>query len=419
MEKITIAIAGLGARGYDTYGKFLLEMKDIAQVVAVAEPRPLRREMAAAAFGLGPGACYETAEEMLTKERLADVMFICTLDDMHEHQAVAALKRGYHLLLEKPVAPTAEGCRRMAEAARKYQRHVAVCHVLRYTPFYQKIKQIIDGGTIGEIVNIQAMEHVGYWHQAHSFVRGNWRNESETSPMILQKCCHDMDILLWLTGRHCKSVTSFGSLKLFKEAMAPEGSTARCTDDCQVKDTCPFNAVTYYEDQLKKGNTDWPVNVVCTDPTPEKVYGALEHGPYGRCVYRCDNDVVDHQVVNLLLEDDITVNFTMCAFTEKCYRTLEISGTEGEITGNMGENWIKVCRFGQEPELIDVNALARDFSGHGGGDVRMVRDFLTYIQTDPQHKEMLTSVERSVESHYVALAAEESRKQGGEVVRLH
>lgn len=420
MKKITIAIAGLGSRGFDTYGKRLAQMGDTAQVVAVAEPRQKRRDEAAALFGLSESGCFETAEEMLKQERLADVMLICTLDDQHEHQAVAALEAGYHLLLEKPIAPTKEGCRHIEETAEKYNRHVAVCHVLRFTPFYQKIRELIVSGKIGDVVNVQAMEHVGYWHQAHSFVRGNWRNSEQTSPMILQKCCHDMDILLWLTGKRCVRVTSFGSLRLFKESCAPEGSTLRCMDSCAVKDTCPFNAVKWYGDQLKKGNTDWPLNVVCPYGTPdeENLLAALKEGPYGRCVYHCDNNVVDHQVVNLLMEDGATVNFTMCAFSEKCYRTLEISGTAGEIKADMNTNIIHVQPFGQAETVIDVTALADDFSGHGGGDVRMLRDFIGFLQNEDCRADTLTSIQRSMESHYIAFAAEKSRRHDGMSVSL-
>lgn len=409
-KKVTVAIAGLGSRGYDTYAKYLKNMTDIAEITAVAEPRDDRRKEAAQSLGLPSDACFKTAEEMLERERLADVMLICTLDGQHEHQAVAALKKGYHLLLEKPIAPTVEGCRNIEQAALKYEREVAVCHVLRYTPFYQKIKAILKEGTIGDIVHIQAVEHVGYWHQAHSFVRGNWRNSEETSPMILQKCCHDLDLLFWLTQKNYTKLSSYGGLYLFKEENAPAGSTLRCTDDCAVKQACPYNAVDYYMKQLREGKTEWPLNVVCgTYPTEEKIMEALIHGPYGRCVYRCDNNVVDHQVVNLELEGGATASLAMYAFTDKCYRTIEIGGTKGEIIGNMDKNEITVNRFKGGSEVIDVSRLADDFSGHGGGDARMLKEFFEYLSGRTKKSDTLTSIERSMQSHYAAFEAEASR----------
>ena len=311
------------------------------------------------------------------------------------------------------------------KVAQECDRKVIVCHVLRYTPFYTKIKGLIDEGTIGEIVSVNSVENVGYWHQAHSFVRGNWRNSNTTSPMILQKCCHDMDILLWLTGKTCKSVSSFGNTYLFREDKAPEGAAHRCMDGCKVKDQCPYDAEKIYITDpvtgVQNGNTDWPVNVVALHPTVESVREALQTGPYGRCVYHCDNNVVDHQVVNLNMTDGSTISHTMCAFTAYTAagnRYAKIMGTLGEIIADMGENTIQVNVFGKEPEVIDVRTLATDFSGHGGGDNRMIEEFLDMLINESGPTKSTTSVEQSVESHYCALAAEESRLNGGAVIEL-
>ncbi len=412
---ITVAVAGCGSRGQDTYSRILMDMPEKARIVACADIDPEKLEGMRRLTGVPENACYASAEEMLAQPRLADVMLICTPDRCHYAEAKEALLKDYDLLLEKPIAPYADQCKELSDLATSRGRKVAVCHVLRYTPFYQKIKQLLDAGTIGRVVNIQAMEQVCYWHQAHSFVRGNWRNSDLSSCMILQKCCHDMDILLWLTGKHCRYVSSFGSLSLFRPDQAPEGAAERCVD-CHVD--CPYNAVKYYLDEFHRTGDEWPQNVVAFEPTEEKLLTALREGPYGRCVYHCDNNVVDHQVVNLELEDGATVNFTMTAFTAHGGRTLRVGGTMGELYCDMKQNVIRVMRYGQEDEVIDVRKLADDFSGHGGGDVRLVHEFIDLVRGETEMSPTLTAIDRSVESHLVALGAEESRLSHGKPVMV-
>ena len=418
MKQITVAVAGCGSRGQDTYAHCQERFPDRMRIVAAADIRPEKLEQMKAAFHLTPEQCYSTAEEMLKKPRLADVMLICTPDRQHYAQAMAALKLDYHLLLEKPIAPTAQECRDIERLALERNRQVVVCHVLRYTVFYQRLKELLEAGSIGELVSIQAIEKVCYWHQAHSFVRGNWRNAGLSTPMILQKCCHDMDILLWLAGRRCQRVSSFGSLRHFTRANAPKGAPDRCTDGCPAEEKCPYSAPRFYLGRVEKQELDWPVNILTASPSRESVLEALQTGPYGRCVYSCDNDVVDHQVVNLELEGGLTVNFTMCAFTAHGGRTIRLMGTHGEIVGDMEENTIRVMPFVGEETLIDVKKLSTDFSGHGGGDARMMDDFLRLVSQNEPASAALTSISRSVESHLVALAAEQSRLEGGRVITL-
>lgn len=414
--RLTVAVAGCGSRGQDTYAKLLMRMNDRVRIVAAADVDLEKLAGMRRLCGLTEAQCYASAEEMLAEARLADLMLICTPDRCHYAQAKAALLKDYHLLLEKPIAPEAAQCRQLAELAELRNRQVVVCHVLRYTPFYQKIKQLIDEGAVGEVMALQGIEQVCYWHQAHSFVRGNWRSAESSSCMILQKCCHDMDILLWLTGRHCLRVSSFGHLTHFRPEQAPVGAAARCLD-CAVEG-CPYNAVRFYLDRLRESGDDWPVNVVAFEPTEEKVLAALREGDYGRCVYRCDNDVVDHQVIALELEGGVTVDYAMSAFTAYGGRTLRVMGTRGEIYADMKENMIRLMRFGQEDEVIDVRALADDFSGHGGGDARMISELVALLQGRAPGTNTLTSIDRSVESHLVALAAEESRLADGRMIPL-
>ena len=297
MRRITCAIVGLGNRGNDIYGHYEFVNPEEMKVVAIAEPIKEKRECGKETYHLDEEHCFETAEELLNQPQLADVIVIATQDRQHVEQAVKALSLGYHVLCEKPISPSAEECRRLQKAAHEYNRIVAVGHVLRYTPFYSKVKELVDSGRIGEIVSIQAMEHVTYWHQAHSYVRGNWRNADETSPMILAKSCHDCDIFSWLIGKKCERVSSFGSLSHFREEQAPEGAALRCLDGCKVKENCPYDAEKIYitNEKIgvrhivkagKTGDDAWPICVLSpTDLSEEAVYKALKTGPYGRCVY--------------------------------------------------------------------------------------------------------------------------------------
>lgn len=413
---ITVAVAGCGSRGQDTYSKLLVPLKEKARVVAAADIDPDKLAGMRRLCGIDEGACYPSAERMLDEPKMADVMIIATPDRLHFEEAKRALEKGYDLLLEKPISPDGEECRVLSDLALTLGRKVVICHVLRYTPFYQKLRALIREGAVGDIVNVQAIEQVCYWHQAHSFVRGNWRNEGLSSCMILQKCCHDMDILLWLTGKTCRRLSSFGSLHLFKPEKAPAGSAERCLD-CKAE-SCPYNAVEFYLDEFRRTGDDWPQNVVAFAPTEEKLLKALREGPYGRCVYHCDNDVVDHQVVNLEMTDGATVNFTMTAFTAHGGRGIRVGGTMGEILADTKSNIIKVMRYGQEDEIIDVKTLSDDFSGHGGGDAGMIREFVDLMRGDIEVSDTLSSIDRSVESHLVALAAEASRKANGKMIDL-
>lgn len=414
-RKITLVIAGLGGRGHDIYSKYSLEHPDDVKVVAVADPRPDRLKIVQKEWNLPADKCYTSAEELFSHGKMADAAVIATQDQQHVAHAEAALKAGYHLLLEKPVAVDIEGCLAVLHMARQYRRHVIVCHVLRYTPFYNTIKQMIEEGRIGDVVTIQAMEQVGYWHHAHSYVRGNWRRCDESSPMILAKCCHDMDILIWLTGKRARSVSSYGSNYLFHAEHAPEGAAQRCLD-CPVRGECPYDAVRYYLESprtsVRAGRVNWPVNVLNPNPTPENIEQALRTGPYGRCVFHCDNDVVDHQVVNIELEDDVTINFTMSAFTESCYRTIKVMGTRGCIEGNMEQSKLIWHDFFGRHEEIDLQVTDGSMAGHGGGDSVMMKQFVELLASD-RDDEMLSSIEHSIESHLVALLAEKSRLHHG------
>ncbi|MCI9421662.1 Gfo/Idh/MocA family oxidoreductase [Lachnospiraceae bacterium WCA-9-b2] len=430
MSKVTrVAIAGLGSRGKDFYAKSAKLHPDKMEIVAIADIDPEKVELVAKEYHVPKEACFLSAEEMLKQEKLADAMIIATQDRQHVGHATAALEKGYHLLLEKPVSPDLAECRELAKAAKRYDKKVVVCHVLRYTPIYQKVKELLDSGVIGEVVSIMAAENVGWFHQAHSFVRGNWANSEETSPMILQKCCHDMDLYPWLAGKTCESLTSYGDTYLFKKEKAPKGCAKRCLDGCGVREECPFDAEKIYLDNkvygYRSGNRIWPLDVlVPSGPTEEQIMRAIQEGRFGQCVYHCNNNVVDHQVVNLRMTDGTTMSFTMCGFTPDISRYARFMGTKGELRVDMKEKAqdceISIRKFASDMpvETIDVAALADDFSGHGGGDDRMVMEFIDMISGEKEESSYVTSLERSLESHYCALAAEYSRNHDGCPVKI-
>lgn len=418
---VRIAIAGVGSRGKNAYGLELLNMKDRAKVVAVADIDPERLALAGDAHGVPKEMRFSSAEAMLAMPKLADAMLVCTQDRQHVPHAVEALKKGYDVMMEKPISPKLEDLQEITRVARENGRRVVVCHVLRYTPFFQTIKKTIDSGALGEVVSIQALENVRYWHQAHSFVRGNWRREEDTSPMILAKCCHDLDYLVWLCGKKCERVSSYGSLMYFKESNAPEGAALRCTQGCKAKDNCPYDAEKIYltnkDTGILCGNVEWPVDVLAENPTEEKVRHAIETGPYGRCVFHCDNDVVDHQIVNMQMEGGASLSLTMSAFTSIGGRTIKVMGTLGDLWGDMHENRIRIGIFGKEPQIIDLGREEKDFAGHGGGDRLLMEQFVDLLQ-GKEPDGTVTTLETSVESHLVALAAEKSRLENGESIEI-
>lgn len=418
---VRIAIAGVGSRGKNAYGLELLNMKDRAKVVAVADIDPERLALAGDAHGVPKEMRFSSAEAMLAMPKLADAMLVCTQDRQHVPHAVEALKKGYDVMMEKPISPKLEDLQEITKVSRENGRRVVVCHVLRYTPFFQTIKKTIDSGVLGEVVSIQALENVRYWHQAHSFVRGNWRREEDTSPMILAKCCHDLDYLVWLCGRKCERVSSYGSLMYLKKSNAPEGAALRCTQGCKAKESCPYDAEKIYltnkDTGILCGNVEWPIDVLAENPTEEKIRHAIETGPYGRCVFHCDNDVVDHQIVNMQMEGGASLSLTMSAFTSIGGRTIKVMGTLGDLWGDMHENRIRIGVFGKEPQVIDLGREEKDFAGHGGGDRLLMEQFVDLLQ-GKEPDGTITTLETSVESHLVALAAEKSRLENGESIEI-
>ncbi len=405
MKQITAVLLGAGNRGHWAYGPWALAHPEQFKFIAVAEPDPVRRERFCKAHDIPVERSFADWKEVFSLGRIADAVLICTQDNMHFEPTVKAIELGYHVLLEKPISPSATECVAIGDLAAQHpDQVVSICHVLRYTPFFSKIKELISAGVIGDVVNMVHNENVCFWHQAHSFVRGNWRSSTESSPMILAKSCHDMDILLWLMGKDCEKVSSFGSLSYFTAANAPKGAPLRCTDGCPAADNCPYDAVRVYTSPTVP---DFMLTALTADPSPEGRRRALEEGPYGRCVFRCDNDVVDHQVVNLQFEGGATATFSMTAFTHKGGRSLRIMGTKGEIRASSDTMDIEVRDF--LTDTVTGIHLPSSSAGHDGGDEGIMADFVRLVADGHEGR---TSAGQSVQSHLMALAAERSRLEG-------
>ena len=401
MKQKSAIIIGAGNRG-TTYANYSLSFPNEMKIVGVADPNPEKRENFIELFNLTDLQCYDSWESIFEQPKLADIAIITTQDQMHIEPALAAIEKGYHILLEKPLATTENECITFNQKAQGYNKIIGLCHVLRFTSHYLKMKEVIDSGVIGQVVNIEHLEPVNYWHMAHSYVRGNWRRLDESSPMIIAKSIHDIDLISWFANSAYKSIYSIGSLHHFKIENAPEGSTNRCISDCVVESECPYSALKLYMNMDLSG---WPVSVISRDLSKGGREKALEEGPYGRCVYRSDNDVVDHQVVSIEFENDIKASFTMSAFTDGERRT-RIMGTMGEIIGDF--NTITLSNFRNQSKEIVWEKSDEDEMGHGGGDFGLMKQFLLAVRAnDPTL--FSSSLEAAMESHLMSFDAEKSR----------
>ena len=415
-KKFTVAIIGLGARGAESYGRLMHSMKDKFEITALCDVDELKLEKY--------GKIFETSELFndeteFFKQKRADALVIATLDRDHVRQCERALELKYDVLLEKPITDDLGECEMLLNAHKKYGGKVVVCHVLRYAPAFIELKKVLDSGECGELVMIDTIEQVSYWHQAHSFVRGNWRNREQTSPMILQKCCHDLDLLQYYANSKCETLSSIGDLKHFKKSNQPEGAADRC-EECKYVDECCYSARGIYIGNWKAiGSPDncWPYNMLTTEYplTEENIRNAIKTGPYGRCVYACDNDVVDHQIVSMTFENGVKANLRMTAFTQGGGRIMKFYCTKGEFELDEATNIITVRVFSKPDKIIDVNALIDKSDNHGGGDAGLIKAFYETLcgRGSP------TALESSVESHIMALKAEQSRLKKGELLKVH
>jgi predicted dehydrogenase len=410
-QPITAVACGAGQRGYYAYAPYALQHPEQLRYVAVAEPDAVRRDRFGDAHGIPAERRFASWEALFSAGRIADACVNTTQDQMHLASTLAALETGYDVLLEKPMASRLAESVALVQAAERHGRLLQVCHVLRYTPFFALLHEIVASGRLGRVVAVEHRENVVYWHMAHSFVRGNWRNTAASSPMILAKCCHDLDILVWNMAAPVERLHSFGSLMHYRPENAPPGATERCTDGCPAAETCPWDARRVY-----LSVAGWPATAIASDTSPHGLLHALQTGPYGRCVYRCDNDVVDHQVVNMEFAGGAVATLVMHGHSHEEGRTMRYDGTRATLRAKFTYNDARIeihDHLTGQCEEVAIPEMGE--SGHGGGDFGIMRSFVQALRGE---QPPLTSARESLESHLLAFAAEESRLGGGASVDM-
>ena len=408
-------LVGAGQRGREAFGAFAERNPSLLRYTAVADPDEGRRDQFASDHGIPSERRFSSWEDLRARPPVAPIAVNATMDREHLASTLALLEAGYHVMLEKPMAVTPEQCLLIGQAAAESGRMVQITHPLRFTPFYTMVKELLDSGAVGRVLAISMEENVGYWHFAHSFVRGNWGRGDRSGPLMLTKCCHDMDIASWLAGQPVDTVASHGGLRFFREENAPEGATERCLDGCPAADECPFYAPSLYLGE----HTEWPVSVISLDSSYEARRRALETGPYGRCVYRCDNDTIDQQTVTAEFADGTLFDFAVRGGSLTPCRTIRILGTRGELSGRFEENQVTVSEFapGMGERLPATVYTATSAAGaHGGGDEGAIRHFLDCVARGDTDR-IRRSLGIAIEGHLLSFAAEEARSSG-QTVRM-
>ncbi len=419
-QPLELVLIGAGQRGAIAYASYAFTHPEQVRFVAVAEPDPERRKRFADQHDIDDAHSFASWEELIDKGQMGRGAIVATQDQMHVAPAVAAMQAGYDVLLEKPMAHTLEGCVRLVQTAEDTGRTLQICHVLRYSPAWRTLHDVLASGRLGDIVTVEHRENVAYWHMAHSFVRGNWRNKALSSPMILAKCCHDLDILTWNLPSPVKRLSSVGSLFHYRSDRVGAEIPARCTDGCPIEQECPFSAIgiyldyrpfAYLQEAADSVGIDparpeiWPFTVLTADPTYENRLAALRDGPYGRCVYRCDNDVVDHQVVAMELETGASVAMVMHGHSNEEHRSMRYDGTRATLRARLGHS-AEITVHDHASGRMERVPVEAGRAGHGGGDEGIVADFLAVLRGE---KASLTDARTSLESHLLAFAAEEAR----------
>jgi len=410
VKAVTAITLGAGNRG-TVYGDFAKNSPDELKIVGVAEPIAFRNEKYSTTHSIPKKNRFNTWEDVFKRPKFADAVIISTPDYLHYEPCMKALELGYDILLEKPIAPTEKECRDILALAKEKNRIVAVCHVLRYAPYFVKMKEMIEKGAIGEVVSVQHFEPVEHIHMAHSYVRGNWHNSKDTTPIILAKSCHDLDIIKWVINKPCEKIVAMGDVKWFRKENAPEGSSDRCVT-CSVERDCPYSAVKEYAERQTHflSVLDVPDNI---SNRKEYILNKLKTSDYGRCVYRMNNDQPDHYIASIQFGDSVTASFSMEAFTSYHGRRTRVMGSMGDLVGDMTELVHHDFRTRKETKFVPDAQEVKGYEdhGHGGGDWLLVRDFVNAVSQ--QNAQLLTStIDESIESHIMGFMAEESRKHG-------
>jgi len=404
---IKVAVIGVGTRGTHL-AQQLTECEVPAQIVAVAEPNVERREAFARAYTLPERACFPSWQALCENTIPCDAVIIATLDNQHTEPALAALSRGWHILLEKPMADTFEGCLAIDRAQREAGMVVAVCHSLRYMPGFRRVKAIVQTGVLGEVIHIEHMEAIGHLRFTHNYVRGKWAREANNTFLLLHKCCHDLDFIQWLIPEHCERVTSFGSLSYFIPSHAPAGSGTRCINDCAIQSDCPYSAVRLY---VESDLAAWPARDICTTHTREAHLAAITHGPFGACVWRAGNDVVDHQAVTMEFANGATATCTLSGYSATNGRRTRVQGTHGELLYDEASGEITVGLFAKSQS--EILKIPHPTTYHPE-DKEIVGNWLAAIR-HTQDKSEIVNPQQALKSHTIVFAAERSRKEKREV----
>jgi predicted dehydrogenase len=405
---VEAVLVGAGNRGARVYGAYALARPADLRFVAVVEPDEARRGSFADAHAIPVERQFRSWQELVGQTPPATTAFNATLDRTHHASTLGLLAAGYDVLLEKPIATTPEHVLEVAQAAEQHARMLQISHVLRYAPFFKAIHDVVRAGDLGEVVSIDWRENLVYWHYAHSFVRGNWSNSTRTAPMLLTKCCHDLDVLVWMLGPTCERIASFGDQRHFTSSRVGPEVPGRCLDGCPHADTCPYYAPRLYLERLAEDPHNFTINAMTLDHTRDGVLRALAEGPYGRCVYRCDNDVVDHQAVLMQFGRDQAVTLTMHGASHVEGRTVRIDGTRATLLANEARTEILLLDHATGKRRLVEVPPAR--GGHGGGDWGLIDAFIGALRGERNW--LRTSARESVESHLMAFAAEEARHTG-------
>lgn len=404
-----VVIVGAGARGNRVFADLIDRHRTGFVNAGVVEPDEARREAFRRRYGIADDRVFPSVREFLAAPRFGDVVFICTPDPTHYTLCRDVSEKGYDILLEKPIATTLADCLALLDVEQTHRNRIFVAHVLRYSPFFRKVREIVRSGELGAIRNVRLSENVGHWHYAHSYVRGNWRRREDSAPIVLTKSSHDLDILHWLLDEPVEAVSSVGSLSYFRPEHAPEGAAERCVD-CRYRESCLYSAPRFY----LRDRVGWPYDVPATPDTPENRERAIREGPYGRCVWHCDNDVCDNQTVLLRLASGIHATFELMAHTADNTRTLAIRFDTAELWGDLRRGRLRIAHFQglAEPPEVEEVPLPVGGDSHGGGDLELLHALHDHLTTGG-HDEIVTSLRSSLPSHVLAFLADESRLQGG------
>lgn len=402
---VTAIVIGAGARG-NVYAAYSKQYPASLRIVGVSDINTVRQQKMATEYGIEKEHQFGDWSEVFQVPKFADAVIISTPDDLHYKPCMKALAMGYHVLLEKPIAQTAKECLDILKQAKKFGRIVGVCHVLRYAPYFLALKRVIDDGMIGDVVSMQHLEPIRFHHMAHSYVRGNWHSAKDTTPIILAKSCHDLDIIRWILNKPCKKVSAFGGLDFFVKKNEPAGAADRCMD-CAVEQKCPFSALKIY---VREHRYLYVFDSLPADPAGKdaKIMEYLKTTNYGRCVFRCDNDQCDHYICNLEFEDHVTASLQMEAMTSYGGRKTRIMGTKGDIVGDMQTFTLTDFLTGKKYVWDEDISKLPGYEGHAGGDWGIMKDWVLAVANQDE-KYLSSTIDVSVESHVMGFRAEQAR----------